>query len=78
MPAYWNRKWGKDAICPITHTRLRPGKNKYEVPYTIRLVCGHRFVRSALIKWIQEGPVDQSCPMCRKRIYLIDLTTMKN
>jgi len=48
------------------------------VPYTIRVVCGHRFVRSALIKWIQEGSVEQTCPMCRKRICLIDLTTMKN
>lgn len=66
MP-HWSKKWGRDKICPITHTRLRPGKNKRGVKYVIELVCGHMFYRSAVLNYIRscENPV---CPMCRHRI----------
>ena len=77
MAPHWNKKWGKDAICAITQVRLRPGKNKFNIPYTIALPCKHRFYRSALIQWIKKS-LDHTCPMCRRRIYMIDLTTYKN
>lgn len=77
MTKWWKKKWGKDCICPITYTRLRSGKNRLGVPYSIRIPCGHRFVRTALIEWIKTCP-DQTCPVCRKRIALIDLTSYKN
>ena len=25
---FWKEKWGKEHICPITYSRLRPGKYK--------------------------------------------------
>lgn len=64
---FWSKKWGKDKICPITQSRLRPGKNKYGIPYIIELGCGHKFYRMALLKWssIQQVP---KCPVCRKEI----------
>ena len=74
---FWSDRWGADKICPITYTRLRPGRNRLGIPYSIKLQCGHRFVRSALIEWIKKCP-EQTCPVCRKRILLIDLTTDKN
>ena len=79
MPAFWNKKWGKDAICPITHCKLRPGKNKHGIPHTIRLQCSHRFYRTALYKWIKTSTKkNQTCPICRRKLLLIDLTTLKN
>jgi len=77
MAPFWNKKWGKDAVCAITHVRLRPGKNRFGVPYTITLPCKHRYYRSALVQWVKSSP-QQTCPMCRKKIYLIDLITFKN
>lgn len=77
----WDKKWGKNAICPITQCRLRPGRNKKGIPYTIALPCKHRFYRSALTTWVEKlcrKNQTPSCPLCRKRIYLVDMTTQKN
>ena len=73
---FWNRKWDKTNKCPITQTRLRPGKNKWGIPYTIRLNCGHRFCRSAIFNWVKKSQIP-TCPMCRGKIFLIDLITNK-
>ena len=61
--AWWEKKYGKDSRCGITMGRLRPGKNKDGLKYTIFLDCGHGFYRSALGKWAVKNP---SCPLCRK------------
>jgi hypothetical protein len=61
----WNKKWGTDKICPITLTRLRPGKNAKGIPYTIMLKCRHHFWRKSLLKWLENN---DSCPICRKSI----------
>ena len=78
---FWKKKWGPENKCPITQTRLRPGCNSQGVPYTIRLPCKHRFVRSALIEWAKRritSHQNPSCPMCRRRVGLIDLLTSRN
>mgnify|MGYP006998153170 CR=1 FL=1 len=36
---WWNKKWGSNKLCGITHTRLRPGCNKYGIKYTTKLKC---------------------------------------
>ena len=72
---FWKKKWGPDARCPITHTRLRPGNNSHGIPYTIRLPCQHRFVRSALLEWAK---LHANCPMCRQRVGLVDLASRRN
>lgn len=72
---FWDKKWGKDAICPITYTRLRPGTNKYGNTYTVELQCGHRFCRSAITNWIitsfDQSLVQPKCPVCRCDIHKI-------
>jgi len=78
---HWDKKWGKHVICPITQSRLRPGKNKKGIPYAITLPCKHRFYRSALFTWVKHSWSNDkipSCPLCRKRIYLIDLSSGKS
>ena len=68
MIPFWS-KYGKDKICGITRTRLRPGKNKYEETYTVFLPCKHGFCRSALKNYVLTYPTqDLICPMCR-RVY---------
>ena len=63
---FWKKKWG-DKMCGISHSRLRPGKNKFGLSYTIFLDCSHGFYRSLLIEWVKNCPtVDPTCPMCRK------------
>lgn len=62
---FWNKKYGKNSICPITLTRLRPGKNKDGVPYIITSSCNHIFCRSAFINWLKNH---DTCPVCRKKI----------
>ena len=57
-----NKKYGKHSICPITHTRLRPGKNKQGIPYIIVLKCNHIFYRKAFEEWAKEH---DTCPLCR-------------
>ena len=47
---FWNKKYGRNKLCGITHTRLRPGKNKDGVSYVIILKCGHGFYRKPLNK----------------------------
>ena len=61
----WKKKWGKNAICAILLTRLRPGCNKDGLPYVIKIKCGHRFYRKALYKWYDITPY---CPICRVHI----------
>ena len=75
MVSSWGKKWGKNEKCSITLSRLRPGNNKFGIPYTICLPCKHRFYRAALINWVKTNP---SCPVCRRRIFLIDLMSNKN
>lgn len=62
---WWNKKYGKDKICSITQTRLRPGKNKNGKSYSIFLKCKHGFCRSALLKWLETN---NTCPLCRTKV----------
>lgn len=63
---WWNKKFGKDAICGITHLRLRQGKNKNGISKCVYLKCGHGFFRSALTKWVNHVFFTPTCPMCRQ------------
>ena len=62
---WWSYKYGKDKICAITKTRLRPGKDRKGNSYSIFLKCGHGFSRSALEKFISIAE-KASCPLCRR------------
>ncbi|MHA2039203.1 MAG: hypothetical protein ACW98X_22480 [Promethearchaeota archaeon] len=65
--SWWNKKWGKHNICPITQTRLRPGKsNITNINYVTFLPCKHGFYTKAILNWISEEETF-SCPMCRER-----------
>lgn len=64
----WMNKWGKDSVCAISLTRLRPGKDKYGRSYVTQLPCKHRFYRKAIIDWISSGK--QTCPICRYKVNL--------
>ena len=67
MPKSFWKRW-ENRICGITHTRLRPGKNKKGLSYSVFLPCEHGFYRSALNEWIKRCPKDNAtCPMCRKK-----------
>ena len=69
--SWWNKKWGRDRICGITRTRLRPGKNKNGQSYVTRLECDHAFYTKALEKWVDLCPVSPpTCPCCRKSFSL--------
>jgi len=72
MPAWWDKRYGKNAICGITHSRLRPGKDSNGVAYVIKLPCQHAFYRSVLIKWIETSSSYSApkCPMCRQEFVL--------
>ena len=64
---FWSKKWGKDKLCGITLSRLRPGKNKLGYKHSIYLSCNHGFYRKPLIKWIIECDIkNPTCPTCRK------------
>lgn len=66
---FWKNKWNK--TCGITKGRLRPGKNKYDLSYSVFLDCSHGFYRSALIEWIKNCPSENpTCPICRKEFKL--------
>jgi hypothetical protein len=71
MSNWWKDKWGKDAVCGITLTRLRPGKTKDGVLYVTKIKCGHRFYTMPLVGWIHSC-LDQNqiptCPTCRHEI----------
>lgn len=62
---FWDKKYGKNSICPITLTRLRPGKDKNGIPYIITSKCKHTFYRSAFYNWLQNH---DTCPVCRTKI----------
>ena len=62
---FWDKKFGKTSICPITLTRLRPGKNKKGISYTITSSCNHTFYRSAFNEWVKYN---DTCPVCRKKL----------
>lgn len=62
---FWDKKYGKHSLCPITHSRLRPGKNKHNIPHIITTNCNHSFYRKALIEWCKTKNV---CPVCRQFI----------
>ena len=62
---FWNKKYGKNSICAITHTRLRPGRNKQGQTYVLKVKCGHIFYRSAINIWLENH---DTCPCCRQTI----------
>ena len=66
---WWDNKWGKDKICGITYSRIRPGKTKSGIPYSVHLSCGHYFYTNALIEWTKKSP---SCPICRQRFDIFE------
>ena len=71
---WWSKKWGADKICGITHTRLRPGKNKKGIYRTTRLSCKHAFCTYPLLKWIKICPSSvPTCPVCRRPFGLEEL-----
>jgi hypothetical protein len=71
---WWEKKWGKDKLCGITHTRLRPGKNKNEIPYIVTLKCKHSFYRTVLIEWCNYCTSDEpTCPSCREVFNVLDI-----
>ena len=62
---FWKNKW-KGKVCGITKCRLRPGKNKHGVSYSVFLDCKHGFYRTVLIEWIKNCPSEHpTCPICR-------------
>ena len=72
---FWGKKWGKDMICPISQSRLRPGKNKHNIPHVRKLKCGHRFWRKAIDNWVITQCKNRnqlSCPVCRCKFSLRD------
>ena len=70
MTLWWDKKYGKNSICPITLTRLRPGHNKHGFTRSVFLPCKHGFCRSALVKLVIETLISPEviprCPMCRQ------------
>ena len=66
---WYNKKWGKDKICGITFSRLRPGENYYGLNYTSQLSCGHFFYTKALIEWAKKN---KTCPLCRKNFNVLE------
>ena len=71
---FWSKKWGKDKICNITFSRLRPGKNKNGIPYCITLKCNHSFYTNALFEWIKNCKDDKAtCPVCRKDVNIFKI-----
>ena len=71
--AWWDAKWNKDNICGISHARLRPGKTKSGIPYTIQLNCNHRFYTNCLLHWMSVKKGEVRCPCCRRPFTLQDM-----
>lgn len=69
--SWWDSKWHKDNICGISHARLRPGKSRNGIPYTIQLTCKHRFYTNCLLQWMSKG--GDVCPCCRRPFTLQDM-----
>jgi hypothetical protein len=62
---WWNSK-KYNSICPITRTRLRHGKNRYGLTYSVFLKCKHGFNRNGLVTWVLKKPKQNpTCPLCR-------------
>jgi hypothetical protein len=73
MKPWWNKKWGSDAICGITQTRLRPGFDKNNISRTTRLSCSHRFYTLEILEWAQKCPGKlPTCPLCRQEFTVED------
>ena len=68
---WWRNKWGRDKICGITHSRLRPGCDKFGLSYCINLKCGHSFYRKPLVTWAEKCKECPTCPICRKSFKVI-------
>ncbi len=62
--AWWESRYGNNKTCAITQSRLRRGKNKEGIPYSIKLECNHSFYTKALLQWIETG--NNTCPLCRQ------------
>jgi hypothetical protein len=62
MKAFWDKRYGTDALCGITHARLRPGCNSKGESYCVFLKCGHGFYRKPVTVWLSQ---QHTCPMCR-------------
>lgn len=65
---WWSKKWGNDKICSITHSRLRPGRDKHGIPYVYTTECGHTFYTQALLNWAKYCVGKATCPYCRSSI----------
>jgi hypothetical protein len=66
MGTPWKNKW-KNKYCGISKGRLRPGKDKNGLGYSIFLECSHGFYRSVLTEWVKKCPKSKpTCPICRK------------
>lgn len=61
---FW-KKYGKEQLCGISHSRLRSGRNKDGKPYVVFLKCKHGFYRKPLSIWVEKH---NTCPICRKII----------
>ena len=73
-PSWWN-KFGKNEICGITQTRLRPGKYKNNKNRVIFLECKHGFYVRPLLIWIKNDMhIFPTCPNCRR---VIDTSILK-
>lgn len=73
MVKWWDKKWGKEQICSINHTRLKCGINKIGIPYTIDLPCNHRFSSKGILEWMNKNQNSNSCPLCRQEFNLEDI-----
>ena len=69
---FWSKKWGKNKICGITLSRLRPGKYKNGISYVTKLPCNHMFWFKAIEQWLNTG--ENTCPLCRQEIKFIILS----
>ena len=56
MTYWWDTKWNNKNICGITHARLRPGRNKNNIPHVVWLSCGHGFYINPLMEWMKKCP----------------------
>ena len=63
---FWNKKWGKEELCPITYTRLKCGYNKHGYPNTCVLNCKHRYNFVGICKWLAKGNL--LCPLCKTSV----------
>ena len=73
MKPWWSKKWGSDAVCGITHARLRPGFDKNNISRTTTLKCSHRFYTLVILEWARKCPGKlPTCPICRQEFTVED------